>query len=98
MRDDLNHVVGEHGRTKGPSHKTRHWSPPYRHTLEDDGSPTRVPMRPRQKSVKEWTIRYKPLLRSLRSHVGKPWNKTYSQIRHIFRRQTLLNQIGRAHV
>lgn len=89
MREDLPDIVRECGRTRRPSHKTRKWSPPYRYALEDDGSPTRVPMKPRRGDLKCSNMRYNPLTRALKSYVGKPWSEAYSALTSIFRRPTV---------
>jgi hypothetical protein len=68
--------------------------------LDDDGAPLRArePVRAKLEQTKSLNENLNPLQRYLASHVGRPWNKVYSEISAHLRQTSTVQQHVRDHL
>ncbi|MEE8508817.1 MAG: hypothetical protein V3T07_07120 [Myxococcota bacterium] len=77
MRSDMHKVLVERPRVQGWNYLRHHWWWRGRPVREDD--PLREPMS-RGRGTKVQSENFAPMLRFLRSRVGRPWNDVFSEI------------------
>ena len=91
MRHDMGRVIIERPRVGGGRAR-------FARGQDSENVSGSAPMRPRGHDRKELTNLWGPLRRFLRSHVGRPWNKVWSEICEYADARSVVGTHLRAHV